>query len=227
MTELLNRYSEGSALAGVVYIHRISDNRFGGITGRIFNMFRKFCGESALKNVVLVTNMWKEGPQDIDEAREKELSSKFFKLALNEGAQMARHHNTTKSARDILRKVVGNRPVVLQIQRELVDEGKDIIDTAAGESINQELKEQTRRHQAEMMEALKVKDEEMRQEAQEREREHKQQLADLDRRLRDETNAFAAYRAKLKHEMEPQNRVAAAVRTLPRQTPYVRVPFYT
>ena len=130
-------------------------------------MFRKLCGESTLKNVVLVTNMWEEGPQDINEARERELSHRFFKPALDKGAQLLRHHNTAESAHDILRKIMGNHPVVLQIQRELVDERKDIINTAAGELLNQELRKQIKRHQRELMElreemsqALKMKDNE-------------------------------------------------------------------
>lgn len=40
---------------------------------------------------------------------------------------------------------MGNRPVVLLIQRELVDERKNIIDTAAGEAVSRELDEQVRR----------------------------------------------------------------------------------
>ena len=173
-TEHLHRYEEGSTLTGIIYVHRISDNRFGGVTGRNFAMFHKLCGESALKNVVLVTNMWREDSQVVNEARERELISGFFKPVLDKGAQVTRHNNTIESAHDILLRIVGNHPIALQIQRELVDERMDIIDTAAGGLINQELKEQIRQHQAElkelreeMMEALKWKDEEMRQELEE------------------------------------------------------------
>ena len=134
-------------------------------------MFCKLCGDAALKNVVLVTNMWGEVSHSIGEAREQELSSKFFKPVLDKGAQMARHHNTVQSSHDIIRRAMKNHPIVLQIQRELVDEGKDIANTAAGEAVDQELKEQIRRHQAEleavqdeMVQALKEKDEETRQE---------------------------------------------------------------
>ena len=198
-TEVLNRYEEGSTLAGVIYMHRISDNRFGGITGRNFNIFRKICGESTLKNVVLVTNMWKEDSLAVNEAREKELSAKFFKPALDKGAQLVRHHNTTQSAHDILRKIVKNHPVALQIQRELVDERKDIIDTAAGESINAELKEQIRRHQADlkkslekMMPALKAKDEEMKQELEDKKRELEEKVTKIKQSSERTTANYAA-----------------------------------
>ena len=164
-------------LAGVIYVHRVSENRFGGVAGRNFNLFRKLCGGSALKNAVLVTNMRGVNTRGISEAREKELSGKNFKPALDKGAQMVQHHDTTKSAHDIIRRIVRNQPVALQIQRELVDERKDIIDTAAGESISRELREHIRQYQAElkevrerMVQAQKVKDEVTRRELEEAKR---------------------------------------------------------
>ena len=168
------RYEHGYKLSGIIYTHRISDIRFTGIAGRNFKMFRELCGDPTLKNVVLVTNMWGEISQDVGEDREEELATNFFKPVLDKGAQLARHHNTVQSAHDIIRRIIRNRPAALQIQRELVDEGKSITDTAAGEAINREINEYIRRHQAEMkalqeemMQALKDKDEETRQELEE------------------------------------------------------------
>ena len=199
------RYEEGSTLAGVIYIHRISDNRFGGIAGRNFNLFRKLCGESTLKNVVLVTNMWKGDSQGVNESRESELSGNFFKSALDKGAQMARHHNTPQSAYGIIRKIMKNHPVPLQIQRELVDERKDIINTAAGESLNQEFKEQIERHEVrlkelrdEMMEALREKDEEMRRELEEA----KEVLEKMVENIKKASEGMAANYATEKEKME-------------------------
>ena len=171
------RYEKGLKFTGAIYIHRVSDRRFTGIAGRNFNMFRELCGESALKNVVIITNMWNEDPQDVNEAREKELRDKFFKPALGDGgAQMVRHLNTVESAHDILRRIVGNPPVVLQIQQELVVEKKALSDTAAGSAVNRELSQQIRRHldgskgvQEEMGRALES-DEETRMELEEEKR---------------------------------------------------------
>ena len=127
--------------------------------------------------------MWGEDPLDVNEAREKELSGKIFKTALDNGARMVRHYNTAQSAHDVVRRIMNNHPVVLQIQRELVDERKDFIDTAAGDSINRELKELGRRHQvelrglrAEMAQALGEKDDEMRRELEDAKRELEEQV---------------------------------------------------
>lgn len=187
-------------------MHRISDKRFSGIAARNFYMFRELCGDTTLRNVILVTNMWGEVPQDVGEAREEELTTEFFKPALEKGARLARHHNTMQSAHDIIRSVMGNRPAALRIQYELVEEGKDIVNTAAGEAINQELNELIKRHQAqlkdmqeEMTKAIKKKDEEIRKALEEMDEEMRktlevqkdemrQELVDETRRLQEQIN---------------------------------------
>ncbi len=119
----------------------------GGTSTRNFRMFRKLCGDESLQNVVLVTNMWGQVPLDIGEAREQELKEQdiFFKPVLDEGAQIKRHNNTLASTHEILRSVAFKGPVPLRIQKELVDEKKDITDTDAGEELGRELHEQAKR----------------------------------------------------------------------------------
>ena len=141
-----------------------------------FKMFQKLCGESALQNVVIVTNMWGEVKGQVGEKREAELKGKdiFFKPVLEKGAQMARHKNTTPSAQDILRLILDNHPLPLRIQVELVDEDKEISMTSAGEELNRELNARIRKHKEEMraieegmQQAMRDKDEEIRKELEE------------------------------------------------------------
>ena len=94
--------------------------------------------------------MWGDVSPEDGAVRESELFSVFFKPAFEKGAQMARHYNTAQSAHKIIRRIMMNHPVVLQIQRELVDEHRGIIDTSAGHAVNQELDELARRHQVEL-----------------------------------------------------------------------------
>ncbi|KAF4577055.1 hypothetical protein EYR36_005042 [Pleurotus pulmonarius] len=170
---LSNMYLRGAKLSGVIYIHRISDFRMGGTSTRNFRMFRELCGDTALQNVVIVTNMWGEVSPDVGEAREEQLKSReiFFKPALDKGAQIKRHDNTSASAEAIIRCIAFNAPLVLCIQRELVDEEKDVVETAAGAELGRELHEQALRYQAErrrlqdeLDEALAQQDEEAREE---------------------------------------------------------------
>ena len=218
-TELFNRYERGSWLSGVIYIHRISDNRFGGIAGRNFDMFRKLCGNTALKNVVLVTNMWGEVSADIGEAREKELSAKFFKQALYYGAQIARHNNSAQSSHDIIRKIAGNHPVALRIQWELVDDKRDILNTTAGEAVNRELNEQIRRHQAEleeireeMEEALKEKDEEAKRELEEERRRLQERIKEIAKDSVGMASGYAAEKERVEARVKGMEREAKGER---------------
>jgi hypothetical protein len=169
----IHRYERGSTLAGVLYFHRISDFRMGGISTRNFNMFRKLCGDSTLQNVVIVTNMWGEVDPQVGKAREAELVREdiFFKPVLDKGAQIAPHENTATSAQNIIRLVLNNHPLPLRIQEELVNEHKDISETGAGEELNREINAQIKKHQEEMrvlreemQQAMKDKDEETRRE---------------------------------------------------------------
>ena len=176
-------------------------------------MLHELCGDATLKNVVLVTNMWDEVPRDAGESRENELSTVFFKPVLDKGARMTRHYNTEKSAHDIVRIIMKNRPVVLQIQRELVDEHRDIVHTAAGEIINRELNELIRRHQAslntiqeEMKQALKDKDEETRQELEEERRKLQEQMEKIKEDSEGMVSNYAEEKERMKARMKEMDR---------------------
>ena len=160
-------------------------------------MFRKICGESAFKNTVIVTNMWNDDSQEINEVRERGLSTKFFKPALNVGARMVRHENTVESSHNIIRRVMENNPAPLRIQQELAIEPKDIANTMAGKVISREFNEQIRRYQTELKEirqemerALKWKDEKMRRELAEDARKLEERMAEI---ARDEKRMSADY----------------------------------
>ena len=172
-------------------------------------MFRQLCGDSTLKNVALVTNMWGEVSPEDGQGRENKLSNKFFKPAIDKGAQMARHHNTIQSSHDIVRMIMKNHPEVLQIQREVVDEQKDIVDTAAGEVVNGELNELIRKHgavlkklQEDMEEASKDRDEELRQELEEDRRVMQEQMERAKKDSEEMASRYAAEKEKTEDKMK-------------------------
>ena len=172
-------------------------------------MFRELCGDSTLKNVILVTNMWDEVSPEDGQDRENQLSSNFLKPVLDKGAQMVRHHNTAESAHDIIRRIIKTHPVALRIQEELVDEQKDIVDTAAGEVVNKELNELMRRHQAELKkvqeeieQALKEKDEETRQELEEDRRKMQAQMDKVRKDSDEMASRYAAEKEKTEDKMK-------------------------
>jgi hypothetical protein len=178
-----------------------------GTLVRNFKMFQKLCGESALRNVVIVTNMWGEVNPQVGEEREAELMGKdlFFKPALEKGAQMARHENTVPSAENIIRLILNHDPLPLHIQKELVDEGKEITQTHAGKELNRELADQIRKHKEdirvlteEMQQAIDAKDEETRRD---REAEARRMQEEMERFENDARRLASEYKRQ-KEELE-------------------------
>ena len=133
-------------------MHRISDFRVGGIAAKNFRMFRRLCGDHTLKNVVIVTNMWGEVSLEKGEVREQELktNSKFFKNTIDKGAVIVRHDNTIDSAREILRGIMNKQPIVLRIQDEMINHGRNITETRAAKELRRDIMEEENRQRAEM-----------------------------------------------------------------------------
>ncbi|KAH9931006.1 P-loop containing nucleoside triphosphate hydrolase protein, partial [Fomitopsis serialis] len=131
---LKRTYERDMLLSGVIYMHRISDRRVGGIAVENFRLFGKICGPSAMKNVLIVTSMWEDVPEEVGSAREQELASKpiFYQPAIEAGAQMIRHYNHAESARIAVSILLGNSAQMLQMQYELVEQKKQVPETAAG-----------------------------------------------------------------------------------------------
>jgi len=169
---LVARYDRRENIAGIIYMHRISDVRFTGTAVKSFATLLAMCGDEALRNVVIMTNMWAKVTPEVGNAREQELSSRFFNLALDKGALLLRHNDTTESAHNVIRNILNKQPVTLQIQKEIVDEWKRIEETTAGKELQKELDEQVRkrleqlRELQEMLNRTEADDEDTRQELQ-------------------------------------------------------------
>lgn len=137
-------------------------------------MFRQLCGDSPLKNVVLATTGWgtaeRSGNLQKAEDNENQLETDpdFWEPLIKRGSKTARFTDTEESALEIIMSLAGRAPVTLQIQTELVIEEKKLIDTAAGNTVNEEMKKLEAKYQAElskiqqdMDEALSARDQEM------------------------------------------------------------------
>ncbi|KAL4062622.1 hypothetical protein V8B97DRAFT_238205 [Scleroderma yunnanense] len=114
-------------LSGLLYFHRISDNKVAGTPSRNLNVFKKLRGRDAFKNVILVTVMWGEGLEDIGLQRDKELQHDFWKVMTNLGSTTHRFHFTEGSAWEIINIVLVSLPSErrpLLIQQKIADEHK-------------------------------------------------------------------------------------------------------
>jgi len=163
-------YRENFKLSGIIYLHPISAVKMEGSALRNLRMFRKLCGEDALNHVFLATTHWKNVPEELGNRRVKELKEnpEFWKGMLSRGAKVAKYLGERESALDLIDVLVKMGRVTLGIQHELVNEGKELYETAAGEAVNAELARLQKNHELalnavkeEWVQALKDKDEEL------------------------------------------------------------------
>jgi hypothetical protein len=140
-----------SKLDGLLYLHRISDPRVGKVSRRNLQMFKRLCGDEALKHSIIVTTFWGGVSEEVGLRREEQLRADktLFKALLENGAQVMRHDSELKSARDIMEHIVDMVPVNLQIQDEL-SSGTALRDTAAGQMVMENIREMLEKHQKEL-----------------------------------------------------------------------------
>ncbi|KAM5352745.1 hypothetical protein ACJ41O_005467 [Fusarium nematophilum] len=162
---LTRTYQEKIQLRGLLYLHRISDNRMGGCARKNLFMFKRLCGRDGMKNIRFVTTFWEQAELKEGERREQTLrdTKDFWGGCMSEGAQVNRHHNSKESALSILQQFVPgwtDKPpeeVKLAIQTEMVDSGKDLDQTGAG----RELQDQIDREREKMRQEMKDREEDM------------------------------------------------------------------
>jgi len=75
---LMKTYQRHIKLKGVVYMHRITDNRFAGTPHKNLRMFGKLVGDDAIRNVIFTTTMWSLlRNKEVGERRTQELVNKY------------------------------------------------------------------------------------------------------------------------------------------------------
>ncbi|KAF8421533.1 P-loop containing nucleoside triphosphate hydrolase protein [Terfezia claveryi] len=137
-------------LSGLIYLHRITDDRMTGSAVRNLIMMRNLCGEENMQNVVLVTTRW-ETVHDHHVAEENEhggllAPGGFWHGMIQQGATYTRYNGTTEAAAAIIDRLIHQAPIYLAIQQEL-SQGKSINETAA--ALELQLAEEEMRREAE------------------------------------------------------------------------------
>ncbi|KAK3358737.1 P-loop containing nucleoside triphosphate hydrolase protein, partial [Lasiosphaeria hispida] len=183
---LWEAYDAKVKLAGVVYLHRIQDNRVSGTIAQNIELFQELCGKNGLASVVLATTMWDISPdRATSEARERELVSEdaFWGRLVQHGCTVMRQDSGIDSATRIIRHILAQQSVTLLVQEEIA-EGAKLHQTAAGVVLTTRLKEQKKMYNdkmeqlheklAEMQERMRRMQEELGCQNQERERERQE-----------------------------------------------------
>ncbi|KAK0734258.1 hypothetical protein B0T26DRAFT_627213, partial [Lasiosphaeria miniovina] len=121
-------------LAGLVYLHRISDARVPGSAVKDLRMFKALVGAHNYRRVVLATTMWSAlgGAGTVGAERQAELEATFWADMVQAGSQVWQHSGSRRSALDIVRFLAAAPVVTLAIQHELMVERRMLGETAAG-----------------------------------------------------------------------------------------------
>jgi hypothetical protein len=159
---LASTYQQGQKITGVIYLHPINQPRMEGSALLNLTVMKKLCGSDTFENVILASTFW----DLVDEAsgiqRENQLCQKpqFWGGMKRNGSKVLRIKKYTH-APEILLQLAGKQEVTLDIQKEMVENHKQLQATAAAQALDHEViklegehkqqkKEMEERHKAEL-----------------------------------------------------------------------------
>ncbi|MCJ1429209.1 hypothetical protein MMC29_007122, partial [Sticta canariensis] len=147
-------YDDKTRLTGIIYLHRISDNKMSGSSYKNLKMLRSLCGMSNLSHVTLATTMWDKVTTEEGGLREAELLSEdeWWGQMKNNGSLVRRFDDTTGGAMAIVNELLQMSPVVLKIQEEIAVQKKQLVETQAGRSIDASLNDESRKQRGDLAE---------------------------------------------------------------------------
>jgi hypothetical protein len=168
---LCQTYANGIKIAGIIYLHPITQTRMTGTSMRDLQLLDAICGETFFSNVVLATSNWDRlsNPRDQRYARAREVALQemaLWEYMLRIGSKIYRHNNTKESALrivDHIHSLKGNTS--LRIQQEMIEQKFNLDQTIAGQQVQNHLLATMEQHKEELLElqnayakAMKSKD---------------------------------------------------------------------
>ncbi|KAL7936398.1 hypothetical protein V8C35DRAFT_232897 [Trichoderma chlorosporum] len=152
-------YVKKVRLAGLIYLHRITDTRVSGSSLKNMQVFQRLCGERAFPSVILVTTMWAaleaiEDGGEIGRQRCNQLRRpEFWGEMLQRESIMMEHDGSVGSARSIVSKLVEKKySAVLDIQVQMVNENRSLDETEAGRYLQKDFLEARKRYEEDLAE---------------------------------------------------------------------------
>jgi hypothetical protein len=175
---------------------------------RNFRIFRDLCGSDCFPRITLCTTFWDlyNGNYDLPNQRLEELrSSEFWGEAMSRGSKVVKAPYDEASARFLFFSITNPKALVMQIQREVVDEGMDLNDTTVMLGfLDMEPKRQQEEHANKMKQARKQWEEELKEREAAREKEMKEMRKQIEAELTKQRKAAQAAEANLKRRMSEQ-----------------------
>jgi hypothetical protein len=169
---LSDLYSNQILLTGIIYLHRIQDPRTGQAAMRNIRTFKKLCGDDGLSRTVLVTTFWRYVTPEEGRRREEELLSRgtLWKFITDRGGKAFQYRETEDSAKQVIDYILESKlgKAALTIQVDIVDRGKKLGETEAGEEVKvqmavlqQSYEKEIERLETELEEVIRQKEEDV------------------------------------------------------------------
>jgi hypothetical protein len=131
---MISQHRSGIPLRGIIYLHKITDNRMTGSSVRYLEIFKKLCGIAALPNVFLITTHWNELKDPaLGCKRDQQLRDRFWRAMVDLGSSIYEFHGSPEEAEGILIQLVSKPCVELDIQTRLIHEKMPFATTPAGQ----------------------------------------------------------------------------------------------
>lgn len=183
MLDFSFRYGAGIKLSGIIYLHKLTNDKMVGGALKNLQMFRKLVGRKGLKNVILASTKASEvtTPGEAN-YRHEQLRTIYWKDMIDLGSDVCNYDGQQPSALAIVRSIMRNHPTALQIQKELVDDHKDLLQTEAGAELNAEVLAERQKADEAIAETKRLQEEErveMKREREEERRLHLEEQAQL------------------------------------------------
>lgn len=139
---LIKAYEFGIHISAIVYMQSMTRNRMQGSTRNNLKMLRALCGIDAYPCVWLTANECKKiSPQQLQQRLEElEREPTFWKELYEGGATVFELDDLPRSADTLLDEILDvDKTYILQFQRQVVDEGREIHETSVGQAMSSEV----------------------------------------------------------------------------------------
>lgn len=135
---LKQSYDDGALLTGIIYLHRISDQRMDGASMKNLRMFRRLCGTNNFRMVKLATTMWEKVSEEEGARRQDQLKKEYWKDMIDQGSTVHRISDDPQDAIKLVKSFLGGTTTILQLQDEL-RRGRTLGQTEAGAAIQEDI----------------------------------------------------------------------------------------
>lgn len=127
-----------------MYSHPFTHVHTAGTPFKNLRTFKKLVRSGNMSSVALVSTLWSvsSGQDEEDGDRRLRETPKYWGDMIKEGARPHRRHGDRASAIKIIIPLLGKEPTVLNLQKKLVIEKKDLNRTEAGQEVNAEMNKQ-------------------------------------------------------------------------------------